>query len=233
MEGRRGSIGVSVFALLAVVGCSNGSAPGSSGTPPRKPDHADARAAKDANAADAAPSLRFFTGTVEGTDARIGVVAARRHARLYFCGGDSTYTTLSRWVPAVIDGAGELTPDPAAEMDWVVMGTIASGAVDGSLRPGDAAAHRFHADGVEDRTIAGLYEGSSPCGKVGLIVSQASPGEAPVAQGACITSFSDGTADVHQVNPVAPLDRAADGTIAVDVVGTSEELRLTPALVSD
>jgi hypothetical protein len=230
MEGRPGSLRIVLFALAATASCSNdGSA--RSTRPTDAAAHADTR--RPSEDAGGAASLRFFTGTVEGTDARIGVVAAKHHARLYFCGGDSTYRTLSRWVPAVIDASGSLTPDPAAEMGWVVTGTLSDDAVDGSLRPGDATSYGFHAAPVDERTIAGLYEGTSPCGKVGVIVSQVSSSESPVAQGACITSSGDGTADIHQVNPVAPFERATDGTIAVEVSGTSETLRVTPALVAD
>jgi hypothetical protein len=230
MEGCMGSLRIALFALAATAGCSNDGS-GRSTRPTDAADHADARG--PSGDAGGTTSLRFFTGTVEGTDARIGVVAAKHHARLYFCGGDSTYTMLSRWVPATIDSSGNLTPDPAAEMGWVVTGTISSDAVDGSLRPGDAASYRFHAAPVADGTIAGLYEGTSPCGKVGVIVSQGSSGESPVAQGACITSSGSGSADIHQVNPVGPLERDADETISVEVSGTSETLRVTPALVAD
>ena len=228
MEGRLGSVRIALFALAATAGCSNDGSAGSA-----RPTDAAADARGPGGDAAVAAMLRFFTGTVEGTDARIGVVAAKHHARLYFCGGDSTFATLSRWIPAGIDASGDLEPDPAAEMGWMVTGTLSSDAVDGSLRPGDAASYRFHAAPVDERTIAGLYEGTSPCGKVGVIVSQGSSSDSPVAQGACIMSSGGGTADVHQVNPVAPFERAADGTIAVEVSGTNETLRVTPALVAD
>jgi hypothetical protein len=230
MEGRLGSLRFALFALAATAGCSNeGSA--RSTRPTDAADHVDARGPE--SDAGGAASLRFFTGTVEGTDARIAVVAAKHHARLYFCGGDSTYMTLSRWVPAVIDPSGDLEPDTAAELGWVVTGVLSGDVLDGLLRPGDASSYRFHAALVAHATIAGLYEGASTCGKVGLIVSQASSSESPVAQGACISSSGDGMADIHQVNPVAPLERTSDGTIAVQVAGTSETLSLTPALVAD
>jgi len=233
MEGRFVPVPAALVALVVAAGCANdGSTTGRSGGA-RDAAPEVARGSIDVVSPDAPGALRFFTGTLDGTDARIGVVAAEHHARLYFCGGDSTYTTLSRWVPAAVAASGQLLPDTAAETSWVVEGTLASSAVDGSLRPDDASAYQFRAERVDERTIAGLYEGTSPCGKVGLIVSQSSPEESPVAQGACITSTGDGTADVHQVNPVAPLTRAADGTIAVQVAGTSETLRLTPALVAD
>jgi hypothetical protein len=82
--------------------------------------------------------------------------------------------------------------------------------------PGGAT-YSFHADPVVKDTIAGLYEAVGPCGKVGLIVSQASAGDAPAGQGACVPA--SGKADPEQVNPIRPLERGADGSIAVTVDG--------------
>jgi hypothetical protein len=178
--------------------------------------------------------LRFFTGKLDGTDARVAVVAGRAHARVYFCGGDATYMDLSRWIPGTFDVEGQFTPDATAAMGWQVHATVGDGVVTGSLATGDGGSHAFQAASVDVRTIAGLYEGMSPCGQVGVIVSQATPDEAPASQGACIGAASgSGSIDIHQVNPVAPLVRNSDGTIAVDVAGTTEALTLTPAFVAD
>jgi hypothetical protein len=174
--------------------------------------------------------LRFFTGTLEGSDARVGVVAGRTHARVYFCGGDSSYKRFSRWIPGALDAGGDFTPDTTAAMGWAVSATIADGAVTGSLAADDAGVRTFHAAAVQEHTIAGLYEGMSPCGKVGLIISQASPEAEPVPQGACI---GNGNVDIHQVNPVVPLTREANGTVMVEVPDTAEMVGLTAAVVAD
>ncbi len=54
-------------------------------------------------------------------------------------------------------------------------------------------------------------------GKVGVIVAQATAGDEPVGQGACVPAA--GMASPEQVNPIRPIRRAADGTIAVVVDG--------------
>lgn len=233
MEARLGSIG-SVLLALAAAACSTvtSSRPHDGGRVSDAGSHAET-GTPGHTPADAAPPLRFFTGTVQGTDARVAVVAAQHHARIYFCGGDATYTSLSRWVPAAIEGDGTLVPDAKAEMGWDVNATLSGDNVSGTLATGDAARLAFDAKSVDAHTIAGLYEGSSPCGKVGLIVSQPTPDDDAIAQGACISATTMGTVDIHQVNPVAPFERAADGTIAVEVAGTMEQVTLTPALVAD
>ncbi|HEX4341066.1 MAG TPA: hypothetical protein VH062_34390 [Polyangiaceae bacterium] len=224
MEGRVEALCIAVLGVLGTVACSSGNSAGNDG---------GAQAALDASAPDAAsaaPSLRFFTGVLDGTDARVGVVAAVHHARVYFCGGKSSYTDLSRWLPGGLDGAGSFSADETAAMGWAVHATVGTDDVTGTLATGDGGVRNFHAAPVDGRTMAGLYEGVSPCGKVGLIVSQASPDETPVSLGACI---GNGSTDIHQVNPVGPLVFSPDGTIGVAVSGTTETLALTPAVVAD
>ena len=227
MEARLGSFGFALFALFAAVACSSGnSAPHAAG---KRPDagHTPARGTPDATVPGQS-ALRFYTGVLDDTDARVGVVAAAHHARLYFCGGDTTYRELSRWIPAAMGDGGELFPDRTAAMGWAVHATVGEGLVSGSLATGDGGSHGFRATLVDAHTMAGLYEGTSPCGKVGLIVSQASPDDRPVSQGACIGAND---IDIHQVNPVAPL--APGAAIQVEVADTLETLELTPAVVAD
>ena len=83
---------------------------------------------------------------------------------------------------------------------------------------------------ISPGTIAGLYEATQPCGKVGLIVSQASPADAPTGQGACIGNpGASGATPVEQVTPLRPLTRAADGTIRVTIAGSAGEIAAGPA----
>jgi hypothetical protein len=174
-------------------------------------------------ARDGAP--RVFTGEVAGTDAEMSAIVTAHHARLYFCGGDSTYATLSRWVPSKVSGS-DVSADAPAGAGWTLHASIDGDQLDGELSTGDAGTHSFHAGVIDDRTMAGLYEATSPCGHVGVIIMQPSAQDAPAAQGACI---GDGNVDIHQVNPVLPLVRAKDGTIRVVIDGSSTEVSISAA----
>ncbi len=163
-----------------------------------------------------------FVGDVEGTDVRVGIVATRHHARVFFCGGDTSYATLTHWIPSASldpgDGALTQASDTAG---WSVNGTLDEGGATGTVVAGATGSFSFHAAPVAAGTIAGLYESTLPCGEVGLIVAQDSSGDAPTGQGACVPSAPGGTASTEQVNPIRPITRAADGTIAVSVGTTT------------
>jgi hypothetical protein len=169
---------------------------------------------------------RVFTGEVAGTDAQVSAIVTSHHARLYFCGGASTYTTLSRWIPAVTS-RGEVTADETAGKGFSVRATLDGDELSGTLSTGDAGAYSFHAGVTNDGTVAGLYEATSPCGKVGVIVTQATAKDEPAAQGACIGTGN--VVDIHQVNPVLPLVRTKDGSIRVVVDGSSTEVLVRAA----
>jgi hypothetical protein len=168
-------------------------------------------------ATSAAPATRVFIGAVEGSDARVGVVATDQSARIFFCGGDASYKAMTHWIPsAPIDGHGGVSL-PADKAGWVIQGQVAAAAASGMVTVPGGSTFSFHADPVAKDTIAGLYEAMGPCGKVGLIVSQGTAGDSPAGQGACVPA--SGNADPEQVNPIRPIERGADGSIAVTVGG--------------
>jgi hypothetical protein len=171
--------------------------------------------------APAAP--RVFIGDVTGSDARVGVVATDHSARIFFCGGAATYKGMTHWFPsAPIDAHGAVS-QPADKAGWVVVGQVAEAGMSGTVTPPGMSAFAFHADPVAKDTIAGLYEATGPCGKVGLIVAQGSTGATPDGQGACVPA--SGNADPEQVNPIRPIERAGDGTIPVVVDGAQIPVR--------
>ncbi|HKQ68156.1 MAG TPA: hypothetical protein VJT73_02390 [Polyangiaceae bacterium] len=172
----------------------------------------------------ATASSRVFTGDVPGTDVRIGIIAADRHARFFFCGGPSSYATMTRWLPADIDAAHKLTLQVPGTETWTLEGEVGDGEVVGSVDMGNAMARAFRATPVLQGTIAGLYEGTAPCGKLGLILLQKAVDATPVGQGACI-----GSTTIEQVNPLAPIIRASDGTIRVSVGALAEEAQVRAA----
>jgi len=159
-----------------------------------------------------------YVGQVDSSDARVGVVATDHSARIFFCGGDATYKTMTHWIPsAAVDASGVIS-QPVDTAGWSVSGHIAAASVSGTVTPPGGSAFTFHADPVAKDTIGGLYEAGGPCGKVGLIVAQGSTGETPAGQGACVPA--SGHADPEQVIPIRPIERASDGTIPVVVGGT-------------
>ena len=160
---------------------------------------------------------RVFVGEVAGSDARVGVVATDHNARIFFCGGPASYVGMTHWIPsAPIDAHGGIA-QPADGAGWIVEGQVAALGASGTVTVPGGASFSFHADPVAKDTAAGLYEAVGPCGKVGLIVTQGSSGDTAEAQGACVPS--SGMADPEQVNPLFPIERAADGTISVDASG--------------
>ncbi len=172
-------------------------------------------------------AARVFVGTVTGSDARVGVVATDRTARIFFCGGASSVSAMTHWLPSVpIEPEGKAT-QPKDAAGWSMGGQVAATGVSGMVTPAGGAAFAFHADPVTPGTIAGLYEGAGPCGKVGLIVAQSSAGDEATGQGACVPAT--GGASPEQVNPIRPIERAADGTIPVVVDGTQSRLKATAA----
>jgi hypothetical protein len=160
------------------------------------------------------PAARIYTGDVTGTDVRVGIIATERRARVFFCGGASTYQTMTRWLTSEIDASHKLTLPSSPSETWALQGTVADAEVAGSIDMGDAVPRPFRATIVSERTISGLYEGAAPCGRLGLIVIQAKPDTIPVGQGACVGPT------LEQVNPLEPIVRNPDGAILV-TVGTS------------
>jgi hypothetical protein len=163
-------------------------------------------------------SPRVYVGVVAGSDARLGMVATDHNARIFFCGGPATYASMTHWIQSTpIDAHGGIA-QPADAAGWVVEGQVAAAGASGMITVAGGATFSFHADPVATGTIAGLYEGGGPCGKVGLIVTQGSAGETADGQGACIPS--SGMADPEQVIPIRPLERGTDGRIPVNASET-------------
>jgi hypothetical protein len=183
-------------------------------------------ACSSSSSSDSAP--RVFTGQVNGTDARVAVVATTHHARVFFCGGASSFNDSTHWFSVDVGPTGLVASPSAGGLSF--MGQVMDGQVQGTFVAGDGQAHVFTAISVKTGTIAGLYEASGPCGQIGLIVAQDSPAAAPTGQGACIGSpGANGTTPVEQVTPLRPLTRAADGTIRVMVAGSTAPIPAGPA----
>jgi hypothetical protein len=169
------------------------------------------------------PTARVYTGELTGTDVRVGIIATEHHARVFFCGGGSSYETMTRWITADVDATHQLHIPADAAPTWGLTGTVADAEVSGAIDVGDGVARPFRASIVSERTISGLYEGNASCGRIGLIVVQATPDTAAVGQGACIGPVFE------QVNPLEPLVRTPDGAILVTVGGSTAEREVRAA----
>jgi hypothetical protein len=115
---------------------------------------------------------------------------------LYFCGGELSYATTTRWFELGFDGGEHVD---FTEDTWRVHAHLAGGRLAGEVRLGDEVTRWLSAEPVTSDTVAGLYEGKSSCGRVGLIITQNNKAMPPSAQGACT-----GTT-VQPVTPDTPL----------------------------
>jgi hypothetical protein len=175
------------------------------------------RAHPDAGEDASMPALRYWVGAVDDSDIRLGVAQESDQARVFFCGGPSSYASATRWVVTALAADGGFEFD---EGGWHVSGELSDDAIAGQLRLGSDDSREFSASPVSKGTIAGLYEGLADCGRIGLIVTQASKGNEPSGQGACV-----GTGHPpEQVNPILPIALKA-GEIRVEVGGQVSALR--------
>src|SRR5579859_4209976 len=162
---------------------------------------------------------RTSTGQVAASDALVAAIATAHSARVYFCGGASSFATLSHWFTVDLDPSGNGAVPPDAH-GWSLQMHVDGGGLAGSVTAGDGVARSFQTVPVAADAVAGLYESlASPCGRIGLIVVQGSGG-APQGQGACIgPGAAGGPPQILQVNPLSPIARSAQGAIAVTVSG--------------
>lgn len=172
----------------------------------------------DASGRDAGDrALRVLVGAVEGSDIAVGAIIADRRARMFFCGGASSYASATHWFPLVelgLDGDADAGFDQTSADGFAVRGSLLGATLRGEVTRKGEASQQFSADLVQDGTLAGLYESMSDCGRVGLIVTQARQKDAARAQGACV-----GPGHLpEQVNPILPVTLAADGTIGVELI---------------
>jgi hypothetical protein len=176
-----------------------------------RPAHRDA--GEDAST----PALRYWVGTVDDSDIRLGVAQEPDQVRVFFCGGPTSYASATRWVmpPLAADGGFEFDGD-----GWHVSGNLSDDAIAGKLRLPSEPDREFSASPVREGTIAGLYEGQAGCGRLGLIVTQAREDDEPSGQGACV-----GTGHPpEQVNPILPI-ALKGGEIRVEVGGQESSVR--------
>ena len=158
-------------------------------------------------------TLVRWIGAVEDTDVRVAVLAGSGKARVYFCGGAESYADATRWFDVSYDGGEHLEFE---DDDWRIHAHLTLGGLIGEVELGDGVTRSVLADEiVEPSSLAGLYEGTADCGRLGLIVTQATKDALPTAQGACTNSTGKLP---QQVEAIAPITSEA-GKIRVRTPG--------------
>ena len=161
-----------------------------------------------------------LVGSVEDSDVAVAAVTDGDQTRLFFCGGDSSYATATRWFNLAFRGDA-LNADDGA---WHLRATRDRDGIHGEITHDPEEARKFEAVPVANGTLAGLYEGKAGCGRLGLIVTQPDRDTDPAAQGACV---GDGH-DPEQVNPIAPVE-SVDGKIRVQAPSEDKQVLLQVA----
>ena len=161
-----------------------------------------------------------WVGAVQGTDVNVALVDRNGAVELFFCGGPDSYANKTRWFA---EGALPADPFSFTSGGWTVDGVVRNGDASGSVQAAsDDAPANWTAAATDPATIAGLYEGSAPCGKLGLIVTQPTAEDEPTGQGACLRVEGE-RITVEQVNPVRLTQRSAKDEISVTVASALDE----------
>lgn len=162
------------------------------------------------------PDERVFVGSIDGTDAEVGLVVQDGAATAYVCGGDETRTTLTRW----FEGAGERDAGSLVQDDW----TLAWSGAAGTLTD-PAGTESAWAKEDQSRT-AGVFDAEDSGCRDGAIVWDA--GGSPVIRGTW--GCYGGDNPMLEVTPVGTL-RLAD-TIEATVAAPDGDHTFTLARVT-
>lgn len=116
-----------------------------------------------------------FVGTVDGTDALIGVALEEGSVIAYVCGRESWQTRTGWFATSLADGAtgeeGAVVPTTSASGHTLESAHIERTRVTGTLRFADGVTASFTAERADPDTAAGLYDTTSSEGQAGLIVT--------------------------------------------------------------
>jgi hypothetical protein len=171
---------------------------------------------------------RVWVGEVADSDVRVGLTLQDGRINLFFCGGAESFDTNTRWFSEDVVQADGFSFTAGG---WHVEASVDGESVMGTVEPDDGDTREWSALEIAPRTSAGLYEGTAPCGKLGLIVSQPSEDDEPSGQGACMRVEGDSLV-LEQVNPV--FERSADFEIPVTVESQpDEEFTVRPVVAAE
>jgi hypothetical protein len=172
------------------------------------------------------PVTYTFVGTVDGSNAVVGLAVTGNNANLFFCGTGSTLVAQTHWIPGNVTFGQTFTfTDGTA----TATGTAGTTHVSGMFTPtASSQPLMWSADIVAPGTIAGVYDEQNDQGNAALVVLQSDANATPVAQGAYLPMLTP-TA-VLQVTPYMPLVVTQQGIeVTVPVGGTPTTWYLPPA----
>lgn len=148
----------------------------------------------------ASPAKLRWVGAVDDSDVRVAMIAGGGKARLYFCGGPSTYARATHWFNIDYDSGEHVEFE---QDNWRIHAHLLLDGMSGEVDGVDDSTRTFRATLVTPSSLAGLYEGKADCGRVGVIVTQPNKGAAPSAQGACTSSTGKPPQPVEPIVPEA------------------------------
>jgi hypothetical protein len=151
-------------------------------------------------------ALALGVGTVAGSAARVGLVVQGSSALLFFCGGDTSYETLTHWMH------GSMTPNQSfslSDMTASATGTFTGNSASGTLTPSaNATPLTWTANAARPGTLEGLYTADVPMhGSAGVIIAQASTTAQPIVQGAFHSTLINAVLQVTPLTPIQPSDK--------------------------
>ena len=172
-----------------------------------------------------------YTGSVEDSDAVIGVTVRGDRLSAYICGGDRSYASMTRWFyrkeiePTWIGGTFAMAKD-----DWWIHGELEPEGASGTLRTGDGQVKSWTALPRAAGTIAGTYSAGRDTCRIGAVVLQPEAGGPSTVQGV----WCDGPDRLAQVTPIRPVVLTAGG-LEVEIApdGVAERVFLEPVLAGD
>jgi hypothetical protein len=159
------------------------------------------------------PAPQVWIGEVQDTDVKVALADRKTSVALFFCGGNDSYAGSTRWFA---EGASLEHAFSFKSGAWSVDGAVDGAVARGNVQIDTNDPEPWITRAPDAGTLAGLYEGEAPCGKLGLIVTQQRPQDSPTGQGACLRVDGDSVV-VEQVNPVRLAAQSAEREIAVTV----------------
>ena len=108
-----------------------------------------------------------YVGQVEGSDARVGVVAGASSMVVFVCGGPTSVATATAWLEGARSQGGA-TSLASASGSLVVERSDAANEVTGKLSGGPSPL-TFRAQRVPEGSAAGIYEGRDAEGRYGVL----------------------------------------------------------------
>lgn len=159
------------------------------------------------------PPAQVWVGSVDGTDAAIGVADTGAGSTVFVCGGNDSFETFTHWFSSdqAVQGSFEIT-----DGDWSIRWSLELRGIVGSITsPSDPEPHAFSAQPA-NTGAAGVYQGNADCGRAGLIIQQANGEEEPSAQGTCLKR-EDARVLIEQVNPVRPIKLNPNLSVLVEL----------------